>query len=94
MAKITYIIGGKSVEVDAKVGKSLLQIGLDANLSIVHSCGGNGFCTTCSCTVKTSATMLSAINDNEESMGINEPLRLTCQAVVTADEPLTIELTE
>jgi ferredoxin len=95
MAKITYIINGKPTEVEAKVGSSLLQIGLDNGLPIEHACGGNGFCTTCLCSVKTGGEHLAPRGDREEHMGITEdPQRLSCQAMVEKDGDMTIEIND
>jgi len=91
MAKVTFIYGDQTKEVEAENGKTLLQIGLESDVPIENACGGNGFCTTCMCNVKKGMKNLSERNAREENMGIvNDPERLTCQAEVQGD--CTIEL--
>jgi ferredoxin len=93
--KVTYIINGQPTEVEAEVGQSLLQIGLDHGLPIEHACGGNGFCTTCLCSVTKGLPGLIARTDREEHMGItDDPQRLSCQAQVTGTEDVVIEYTD
>ena len=91
MSTVTFIIGDQIKEVKAENGKTILQIGLDAGVPIENACGGNGFCTTCLCSVKEGSNNLSERNDIEENMGILEdPERLGCQAKVKGD--VTVEL--
>jgi ferredoxin len=91
MAKVTFIYGDQTKEVETENGKTLLQVGLDNSVPIEHACGGNGFCTTCMCHVKDGMENLSDRNDREENMGVvNDPERLTCQAEVQGD--CTVEL--
>lgn len=92
MSTITYIIDGESHQVPATTGKPLLTIGLKAGLLIESACGGNGFCTTCKCTVQSGAEHLSALNDNEECMGVAEPERLSCQAVYEGEGDVVVEV--
>lgn len=94
MADVTFILDGKEMKAPIKTGETLLSIGLEAGVPIEHACGGNGFCTTCKCTVASGEEHLDAINDKEENMGVDTPERLTCQAVVTDDQAVTVELTE
>ena len=93
MAKVTFIMGSQTKTVEAPDGQTLLQIALDNGLAIEHACGGNGFCTTCMCTVKEGMDKLNARNDREENMGImSDPYRLSCQARANGD--VTIEISE
>jgi ferredoxin len=94
MAQITYIIDGQEHQVPAVAGQPLLTIGLEAGLLIESACGGNGFCTTCMCRVQSGADQLSALNDNEESMGIEEPTRLSCQALYEGEGEVVVEMGE
>jgi 2Fe-2S ferredoxin len=96
MAKVTFIQGTTRTEVQATNGDSLLNIALDAGIPMEHACGGNGFCTTCMCTVKHGKESLSARNDQEENMGIIEdPYRLGCQARVEGnDGDVEVEISE
>ncbi|MDA0376415.1 MAG: 2Fe-2S iron-sulfur cluster-binding protein [bacterium] len=91
MPKVTFHIAGHATEVEDIAGKTILQIALDQGVSIEHACGGNGFCTTCLCTVKSGGENLAPRNDKEENMGItNENERLGCQAVVNGDVELEV----
>ena len=92
MPKVTYILlDGQKKEVEGEDGKTILQIALDNGIDMEHACGGNGFCTTCSCEVQDGQKMIddgvvSAVNDKEENMGVEGPeSRLGCQAKVSGD---------
>ena len=94
MPKITFKYGDQVKEVEAEKGKKLLHIGLDAGVPIEHACGGNGFCTTCMCQITEGMENLCERNDREENMGVvNDPDRLTCQAEVTGDGDIVVEVT-
>ncbi|MDB4979125.1 MAG: ferredoxin, 2Fe-2S [Candidatus Peribacteria bacterium] len=84
MPTVTFISSdGKRTEVEAESGQTLLQIALDHNVDMEHACGGNGFCTTCMCKVKSGMENLSERNDREENMGVvDDPDRLSCQSQV------------
>ena len=91
MPKVTFIINGQKTEVNDDAGKTVLQIALDQGVSLEHACGGNGFCTTCLCKVKSGGENLAPRNDKEENMGITEEdERLGCQAVVNGDVELEV----
>lgn len=94
MPKVTYLLSnGEKVEVEAPVGESILHLALDNGVPMESACGGNGFCTTCMCKVKEGMENLSPRNDREENMGVmNDPDRLSCQAVVEGD--VTVEVIE
>lgn len=86
MPKVTFHHDGQVTEVEAAKGETILQIALDNGVPIEHACGGNGFCTTCMCNVKSGLENLSDRNDREENMGIiDDPERLGCQAEVQGD---------
>lgn len=93
MPKVTFHYDGQVKTVEAENGESLLKIALDNAVPMESACGGNGFCTTCMCTVKDGLDNLSPRNDREENMGItSDPYRLSCQARVQGD--VEIEVTE
>ncbi len=92
--KVTFLYAGETHTVEAEKGESLLKIALDHGIPMEHACGGNGFCTTCMCTVKEGMPNLNERNDREENMGItSDPYRLSCQARVQEGD-VTIEVTE
>lgn len=83
MPRVTFHYSGQVKTVEVPGGQSLLQIGLDNGVPMEHACGGNGFCTTCMCTVKQGMENLNERNDREENMGVtSDPYRLSCQARV------------
>ena len=86
MPKITFHYAGQIKTVEAEEGKTILQIALDSGIPMEHACGGNGFCTTCMCKVKSGMEHLSPRNEKEENMGIvNDPERLSCQTELRGD---------
>ncbi len=87
MPKVTFIqANGQITKVEAASGESILKIALDNGIPMEHACGGNGFCTTCMCKVKSGMENLSPRNDREENMGVvDDPNRLSCQSQVLGD---------
>lgn len=86
MPKVTFHDGDQVTEVEAENGQTILQIALDNGIPMEHACGGNGFCTTCKCNIKSGMENLNERNDKEENMGVMEdPERLGCQAEVNGD---------
>ena len=95
MAKFTVHYAGMTNTVEAATGESILKIALDNGIPMEHACGGNGFCTTCMCTVKQGMENLNARNDREENMGItSDPYRLSCQARIAGGGDIEIEVME
>lgn len=94
MADVTFIIDGTEMKAPITAGETLLSIGIEAGVPIEHACGGNGFCTTCKCSVQAGAEHLDSINDKEENMGVDLPERLSCQAIAINDADIVVELTE
>jgi adenylate cyclase len=93
MPKVSFHYAGQVKTVEAPEGQTILQVALDNGIPMEHACGGNGFCTTCMCTVKGGMDHLSPRNDREENMGItSDPYRLSCQSRVRGD--VEIEVTE
>lgn len=93
MPKITFHYAGQVKTVEAPNGESILKIALDNGIPMEHACGGNGFCTTCMCTVKSGMENLSLRNDREENMGVtSDPWRLSCQSRIQGD--VEVEVTE
>ncbi|MBI1812677.1 (2Fe-2S)-binding protein [Candidatus Peregrinibacteria bacterium] len=91
MPNVTFHTNGQIKTVEAPEGRNLLQIALDSGIPMEHACGGNGFCTTCMCTVKKGMENLSPRNDREENMGVtDDPARLSCQAEVKGDVEIEV----
>jgi len=87
MPKVTFVLSdGQRREIETAEGQSILQIALDNGIPMEHACGGNGFCTTCMCKVRSGMENLSPRNDREENMGVtDDPDRLSCQSEVKGD---------
>ena len=86
MPKVTFHHDGQTTEAEANDGETLLQIALDNNVPMEQACGGNGFCTTCKCSVQRGMEHLGQRNEKEENMGVtDDPERLGCQAEVHGD---------
>jgi ferredoxin len=84
MPTVTFIlVDGQIKRVETPEGERLLRVALDNNVPMEYACGGNGFCTTCMCSVEE--------GDREENMGVtDDPHRLGCQATVEGD--VTVKL--
>ena len=92
MPKIVFIEpNGTRRELEAPVGKTLMQIGRDAGLDIEGACDGAIACSTCHLIVDPAWTKrLPPPSEDEEDMldlayGVTKTSRLGCQIVVTED---------
>lgn len=97
MPKVTFHYNGQVKVMEAKEGKTILQIALDSGIPMEHACGGNGFCTTCMCGLRDGDRALAEgrvtdATDREEAMGIDVPLkRLSCQTKVHGDIEVNVD---
>lgn len=92
MAQVTFRHNGKSVVVEGKAGETLLQLAVNNAVPMEHACGGNGFCTTCMCSVSSGAEHLAPRTEREEGMGItSDPYRLGCQARLRGTGDIGVE---
>lgn len=100
MPKIIVIEpGGTRRELDAPVGKSLMQIGRDAGLDIEGACDGAMACSTCHVYVEPAwVAKLPKMGEDESDMldlafGVTDRSRLGCQIVMTEElDGLTVAL--
>ncbi len=90
---------GTRRELDAPVGKSLMQIGRDAGLDIEGACDGAMACSTCHVYVEPEwAGKLAKMGEDESDMldlafGVTDRSRLGCQIVMTEElDGLTVAL--
>ncbi len=97
MPKITFTLADGTVrELVSEEGKTVLQIALENGIPMEHACGGNGFCTTCSCDVQNGQIMIdqgavNPVNEREENMGVEGPdRRLGCQTKIQGDVSVKI----
>jgi len=82
------------VDVEVNEGQSLLSSILEAGLEIVHECGGNGRCGTCSVIVLEGAETLTPPNFPEQEVlrlrRKAEDARLSCRLCPSA--PITVQI--
>lgn len=90
---------GTRRELDAPVGKSLMQIGRDAGLDIEGACDGAMACSTCHVYVEPAwVAKLPKMGEDESDMldlafGVTDRSRLGCQIVMTEElDGLTVAL--
>lgn len=91
MPKITFKIEGQpDITLEAKEGRSILDVALDHNIPLEHNCGGNCACTTCHVIVREGMKNLSEMDEDEEDRldtaeGLTLASRLGCQAKIKGD---------
>ena len=88
MPKVKFL--PSNIEVEAKLGESLLDLALANNVSIQHACGGFCACTTCHCEVISGEAHLDEPGEDElERLEVlderTEKSRLGCQSKVRGD---------
>jgi 2Fe-2S ferredoxin len=96
--KVTFLPLDKTVEFElhklpyAEHGRpgSILDIALNFDIPLEHTCGGNCACTTCHVIIRQGAENLSPMEDYEADRldlaeGLTLHSRLACQAVVRGD---------
>ena len=101
MLKLTYIMPDeKKIEltVDPEDKESLLDIALNNDIEIDHSCGGNAACSTCHIKVVNGMNILNEIDEIEEDLidfaeDADLSSRLACQCIPENDsEELIIKI--
>jgi 2Fe-2S ferredoxin len=105
MTKVTFLPVNRSVEFDLDAlpyrghGKprSLLDVALNFDVPLEHTCGGNCACTTCHLIVRQGEEYLSALEENEAdrldlAAGVTLHSRLGCQAVIAKDGEIVVEI--
>ena len=88
MPKVTFLPMNTICE--AKDGESILDVAITYDIPIQHACGGFCACTTCHVLVKSGATSLSEIEEDEiervDRATASQPhSRLGCQARIHGD---------
>jgi 2Fe-2S ferredoxin len=86
--KVTFLPLNKTVE--ARAGRSLLDIALDNGIELEHNCGGNCACSTCHVIIVRGKEFLTPKSLDEEDQledadGLTVSSRLGCQAKVHGD---------
>ena len=95
VATIQFLPAARTVR--ARTGDSLLDTALEHGVPLDHACGGCGSCATCHVIVWRGGDLLSAPEEDETERLDSVPLitgrsRLGCQAVVTGDGDLVVEV--
>lgn len=95
MSTLTIMPSGKTIE--AKEGASLLELILAAGENIMHKCDGNAQCGSCHIYLQAGKKSVSRIQAAENErldtiVGIGSKSRLACQAKITGEEDITVEL--
>ena len=101
--KVTFLPANETFEFEAGKlpykdhGKreSLLDVAMNFGFHLEHACGGSCACTTCHVVVKSGASSLSEMEDDEmdrveQAADFQLHSRLGCQAVVKGDVTVTI----
>lgn len=92
MPKITFIQrDGKRIEVDAKVGQTLLEVAEQNNIELVGACGGSCACGSCHVYIdEETLKKIEPPKEDEENVldvvfNIQPNSRLACQVVVSEE---------
>ncbi|MEW6734150.1 MAG: 2Fe-2S iron-sulfur cluster-binding protein [Acidobacteriota bacterium] len=86
-----------NVTCKAAIGQSILDIALENNIPLDHACGGVCACSTCHVIVKKGMELLTEMEDDEadqleEAPGITLSSRLGCQAELTREGDVVVEI--
>jgi 2Fe-2S ferredoxin len=94
----TVVVLPEGITFEAKDGQTIMDAAHDAGLFWPTTCGGQGICTTCTCTVEAGAENLdemgraelkTLIGDLSAATIRSRRLRLACQARVSGDVTVT-----
>jgi 2Fe-2S ferredoxin len=90
MSHVTFILpNGERREIEASVGRTLLEVAWDNNLDVEGACGGVAACSTCHVIVDPAWAGRLASPDKEEDQmldlawGLSSTSRLGCQIALT-----------
>ncbi len=88
MAKINFT--NKQLTFEIPEGLSVLEVALEHEVLMYHTCGGNASCSTCRVRVLKGAENLSPVEEAEsqvlDAFDLKAPHRLGCQALVMSGE--------
>lgn len=95
MPTITYL--PMNVTCEALVGDNILDVALANGIDLQHNCGGVCACSTCHVKVVKGMETLTEMEDDEadqldEAEGLALNSRLGCQAILTKDEDIVVEI--
>lgn len=86
-----------NVTCEALVGDNILDVAMANGIDLQHNCGGVCACSTCHVIVKQGLNSLTEMQDDEadqldEAEGLTLDSRLGCQAQITAEVDLIVEI--
>jgi len=98
MPKIRFIEPGRTLEVEAKPGETLLEIAEEHHIKMGSACGGVCACSACHCWIREGLRSLEEAEDKEAdrldmAFDVRPYSRLGCQVKVGRAD-LTVELTQ
>ncbi len=97
--KTVDILPGKMLEESDGLPGSLLQLALNNDIDLEHSCGGVCACSTCHVIVRSGSESCNEATEDEEDMldlapGLQLQSRLACQCVSCGTSNVVIEIPE
>ena len=95
--KTVNILTGEILEEKDWLLGSLLQLALNNDIDLDHSCGGVCACSTCHVIVRTGSESCNVATEDEEDMldlapGLQAQSRLACQCVPDGTQELVVEI--
>ena len=97
--KTVNILPGEMLEESDGLPGSLLQLALNNDIDLDHSCGGVCACSTCHVIVRSGSESCNEATEDEEDMldlapGLQPQSRLACQCVPDGTSNIVIEIPE
>ena len=97
MPKVRFLPEG--VEAEVAVGDSILDAAKECGAPEGDACGGNCACSTCHVYVREGADLLTEMEDDENDrldlgFDVRAQSRLGCQAKITKDGLVVVEITQ
>lgn len=85
------------IEVKGAVGQNILDLALDHDIQLEHTCGGVCACSTCHVYITEGMDHLSEAEEDEEDRVEEAPnlkiySRLSCQAVIQEEGPIEVKV--
>jgi 2Fe-2S ferredoxin len=95
MPTVTFLVEDQSYVCNAEPGQTLLEVALENDVPIQHSCGGNCLCTTCRVEVIDGLDALTPVASGEgiklaRFEGGEALSRLSCQACVEGEVTVNV----
>lgn len=75
------------IQMESKVGQTILEASLSHGINHIHACGGNAFCSTCRVYIEEGLENLNERTPQEsilaDKLGLPSEIRLACQSIPT-----------